>query len=1037
MAKDWFVEFINGVSNAAGKKLVNDFLQGLLQFYLSKRRDRFLSDEIKNFKNWKNFPELVAQKLKHDFPFHFIGKPHLFNYKLVEEREKRKDLYIKQRFVFGSIEQQFYDALNEKQIIIVSGDTMSGKTRLVTDFLTNNIPDQYQNIVRKDDLIVVPKTDLFKSIDFPTLTLFSDIYQIADIKQETPEQYWYLEHIFLFFDDFERFALLDNPMTDVWNFIRNSQEDIGQRLKVIFTVRYGAEFKLVDDLINNLELNDEKIGIVKISRDIYHNKQIKRNYKQFIRNNFENYELKDFDGTFGSTLGLFSVKRKKYTLLKNFEQNRTQNPDEVKLLHTFFGSKNDIKIAYYTLKAFAFLHNSFNYDLSESEFKFEQLYDLVQKMIENEAPEIANYFNKSKLIDILENLQKHEFGLNFIEVKDSSYNRFTIDEVYLKKIIYQVEHFSKKIFEQTEYNIDNLPFDNKIKAKIFTYYPSPQLRTEKKFYIKFFTIAIQRAKDFNEAKEIFEFLKTWGIEQEMYSFNTLVSKALNLEQAQEIINERINKNLQPNEVTYSILINKAETFEHAKEIFKKMIQKKLQPNIFTYTNLIKKAESFKQALDVVNQMKKDNIQPNEVTYNTLIKKTENYRQARRVINEMIKNGITPNIYTYTILMSKTKTFKQAQQVINEMENISIKPNIVTLNAFMNKAQTFEQAKQIFEQILNYGLHPNDVTYTTLLNKTKNFEQAKEVVNQMKKNKIQLNEVTYFILIKKAGDFNKAYNLFRKFYKYKFIKTKQTVLVAISYLIGLADQVEAEKLLKMLVKNNITPNSITLVNWLKNYDYDPVSGIKDFLRIVNIKSLKYDDFNNLKPNRYLSDDALKYFSYSLIIAETEESLKIAKHLLKLVANKQDPDYLKILGNYYLQIGDIENALKTYDKGIKIILKTGQIQQNKRLLAILFNNKAFIILKHNLQELYDKAISWLKISLSYFPEFDWAKVNYIILSLLNNKNTEKLFDILYNTDNKICEKLFRQAKQFFMRTDYQTYIKIKNNIRYLCEQAGLDY
>ncbi len=562
--RSWLEIFVESAGKAAGGKLgqgIANFTVAFLNKLISsgtKGHDDF----VKNFENWKSNPESIALYLKNRFPFYYIGKAQELNYKMFLDRTSagfRSQYYSDHRFTFGKIEEELVNKVKEKFVIAVSGDSLSGKTRLVTDLLSNSL-NEAKNLVHDSDLIIAPKPELFEKYDFPDITLLEPIYELSQ-KVKT---------VYMFFDDFERFIYIEQPNTNVIDFFINSYESLGDKLKLIFTVKNGFEFSALKKFFDETELPDENYEVVKITSDVIKKDDNSyESYKRYLNDYFPGkFNLDDFDGNFASVFGHFRTKRKRFAALKDFNSDT----NEYNLMKKGGVKDSILHAAYAVLHCLGLMHNAHNYNYLG--YKIEVLYELVEKFVDERFNIVLKQWQFDKALNILE---KSDEALNFITTND---NLVFVEEPYLKHIIYDIEKWNKEIF------YDEFAFDNKIYKELLELFDQDKkILTQRNFYVRFFNIKIRDAKDYNEVEYLFNRLSEYVI-PDIYTFNTLIKKSPDYEKALEWYKKMRELNLTPDEVSYNTLINKSPDYEKALEWLQEMQKNGLLPDFVTFGTLI-------------------------------------------------------------------------------------------------------------------------------------------------------------------------------------------------------------------------------------------------------------------------------------------------------------------------------------------------------------------------------------------------------------------------------------------------------------------
>ncbi|MCH8086630.1 MAG: hypothetical protein IIC81_02135, partial [Chloroflexi bacterium] len=112
--------------------------------------------------------------------------------------------------------------------------------------------------------------------------------------------------------------------------------------------------------------------------------------------------------------------------------------------------------------------------------------------------------------------------------------------------------------------------------------------------------------------------------------------------------------------TLDVIGEKEEAAAAAPQWAEAMRREGIQPDVVTYNTLISKAPSYETAEAWVETMRREGIQPNVVTYNTLISKAPDYPTAMGLLETMRDEGIQPNVVTYNTLISKATSYDTAK-----------------------------------------------------------------------------------------------------------------------------------------------------------------------------------------------------------------------------------------------------------------------------------------------------------------------------------------------------------------------------------------
>lgn len=234
--------------------------------------------------------------------------------------ELRNKYYRENIFFEDPVYQNIKDSISDNNITLITGNPLSGKTRIVYDSLKLN---RIYNLI-------IPKKD--KSIN--------KIYIPQEIKD-----------IVVFFDDIDDYCFEgNNALNSLLKYI------INQNIKCIITCRKGPEFyklktHLKPDIFNIICEN--RFDIPKFNKD----KLEVKNFLEFNKTLFKS-EISHFDGNFGSVLLPLKAMRERFELLNNDEKNYIEVGILLGLklhfhLRNYESSKheyNDLKIKHFTQK---------------------------------------------------------------------------------------------------------------------------------------------------------------------------------------------------------------------------------------------------------------------------------------------------------------------------------------------------------------------------------------------------------------------------------------------------------------------------------------------------------------------------------------------------------------------------------------------------------------------------------------------------------------------------------------------------------------
>ena len=372
---------------------------------------------------------------------------------------------------------------------------------------------------------------------------------------------------------------------------------------------------------------------------------------------------------------------------------------------------------------------------------------------------------------------------------------------------------------------------------------------------------IANLPDYSSTIKILESMR--GFNFNTITYNTLINKAPDYNTARERYDEMVAKGILPNVFTYNTLIKKSSKCNIAKELFDEMKAQNIQPDAVTYNILIKKSSKYNIAKELFDEMKAQDIQPDVITYNTLINKAPDNKTAKALMDIMQKESILPNVVTYNTIINNAHDFVTAIEWFDEMVHKDVLPDIVTYGTLIYKAPDYDTAIELFDEMVHKGdILPNASTYSTIINKAPNFEIAKSLINMMRKEAIlpdigiyktlhmlikdipspdnaiakawvdkMQREGNYILLINKTSDFKMAEDLVNMMREEDIMPD----VFIYNRLINKAPNYETtQKLMDMMREDDILPDVVTYNTLIKKAtDYETAKDLMDMMREDNI------------------------------------------------------------------------------------------------------------------------------------------------------------------------------------------------------------
>ncbi|XP_020258978.1 pentatricopeptide repeat-containing protein At3g04130, mitochondrial-like, partial [Asparagus officinalis] len=200
-----------------------------------------------------------------------------------------------------------------------------------------------------------------------------------------------------------------------------------------------------------------------------------------------------------------------------------------------------------------------------------------------------------------------------------------------------------------------------------------------------------------DAIEVFNDLKSWGLDQNTESMNLLLDT-----------------------------LCKEKKADVAREIYLNL-KGQISPNANTFNIFVHgwcNARRIDEAMWTIQEMKDFGFNPSVITYSTIIKaycKKFKFSRVYDLLDEMVANGCSPNVVTYTIIMhslAKSRKFEEAISIVEKMRMSGCKPDTHFYNSLINilgLAGQVGEASHIFgvEMQMN-GVSRNLSTYNTMI-----------------------------------------------------------------------------------------------------------------------------------------------------------------------------------------------------------------------------------------------------------------------------------------------------------------------------------
>ncbi len=387
---------------------------------------------------------------------------------------------------------------------------------------------------------------------------------------------------------------------------------------------------------------------------------------------------------------------------------------------------------------------------------------------------------------------------------------------------------------------------------------------------------LNKAPDFERAEGVLERMKKEGIRPDEVTFNSLMNKAPGFECAEAVLESMKKEGVRPNEVTFNSLLKKAPDFEHAEGVLVRMKKEGIRPNEVTFTSLLNKAPDFERAEGVLERMKKEGVRPNEVRFNSLLNKVLDFEHAEGVLKRMKKEGVQPDAVTFSSLLNKSLDFEHAEGVLDRMKKEGVQPDEVTFNSLMNKAPDFERAKGVLERMKKEGVRPDEVTFSSLLNKAPDFERAEGVIELMKKEGVRPDKVTFSSLLNKAPDFERAEGVLNRIKK----EGVQPDAVTFNSLLNKApDFKHAEGVLESMKKEGVRPDEVTFNSLMnKAPDFERAEGVLERMKKEDVQpdEVTFNSLMNKAPDFECALNVLKLMRQS----EVKLDMILKSTLLKI-------------------------------------------------------------------------------------------------------------------------------------------------------------
>jgi pentatricopeptide repeat protein len=448
--------------------------------------------------------------------------------------------------------------------------------------------------------------------------------------------------------------------------------------------------------------------------------------------------------------------------------------------------------------------------------------------------------------------------------------------------------------------------EGKIKQEILDFFPE----------IITFNKLLNKAPDYEEAKQVFQQMQDLGIRPNEVTFNSLLTKAPDYKEAKQVLQQMQELGIRPNEVTFSSLLTKAPDYEEAKQVFQQMQDLGIRPNEFTFNSLLTKAPDYEEAKQVFQQMQDLGIRPDEFTFSSLLTKAPDYEEAKQVFQQMQDLGIRPDEFTFSSLLTKAPDYEEAKQVFQQMQDLGIRPNEFTFSSLLTKAPDYEEAKQVFQQMEELGIRPDEFTFSSLLTKAPDYEEAKQVLQQMQELGIRPDEFTFSSLLTKAPDYEEAKQVFQQMEE---LGIRPDEFTFSSLLTKAPDYEEAKQVFQQMQELGIRPNEVTFNSLLtKAPDYEEAKQVLQQMQELGIRPNEVT-FNSLltkAPDYYQEIELLNkllemgfqidVFHFNLLINDAP-NYEQANELIKEIQKKGIHLNTDMLNSLLMKALDFQQAM----------------------------------------------------------------------------------------------------------------------------------
>eukprot|EP01117_Protostelium_nocturnum_P016897 TRINITY_DN6772_c0_g1_i2.p1 TRINITY_DN6772_c0_g1~~TRINITY_DN6772_c0_g1_i2.p1 ORF type:complete len:706 (+),score=178.47 TRINITY_DN6772_c0_g1_i2:269-2119(+) len=242
----------------------------------------------------------------------------------------------------------------------------------------------------------------------------------------------------------------------------------------------------------------------------------------------------------------------------------------------------------------------------------------------------------------------------------------------------------------------------------------------------------------DDAKKTFEMMRDYGVEPNIYHYNSLINvcaKARAPEEALKIFqNMKRMSDIKPDWVTYGALINvlaKNGNIHRAQQILKMAVQAGYTANQHMVSTILTgyiKMGDYNTAWKFWDYLEEHKVcSRNLALYTnafTLCAKTNQTEKAILLFNTMKdKDEINPDDVAYNAMIAacaaRTDYYEEAVKYMERMKGEGHLPSLFTMNTMLHAASVnkdIKGAEQIFSDMTNSGLYDLDiVTYTSLLN----------------------------------------------------------------------------------------------------------------------------------------------------------------------------------------------------------------------------------------------------------------------------------------------------------------------------------